>query len=219
MVRHPLLRAAVPVIGLPLLLGACGSSAKTSASDNPVVAPTTAGESTAPETTAAPTTAAATSAAPSASTSPSAAGPPRCSSAQLKATKGSGQGAAGHIFLNVILTNTGSSACHLYGYPGMALLDASKDPLTTHVHFGGGMLPATAKQNVVLAAGGEASYTLEYSDVPTGNETEAEGCPPASFEQVTPPDETASILLTAQMAPCDGNIYVSPVVSGTNGVD
>jgi hypothetical protein len=219
MVRHLLRRPLVALIGAPLLLAAaCGSSGKNASDDNPVVTPTSAATavtgseaaSSAPATTAA-------SSSPSASPS-SAPGTPRCSSTQLTATKGGGQGAAGHIFLDVIFTNTGSSACHLFGYPGMALLDKNKDPLTTHVTFGGGMLPNTPKKTVVLAVGGKASFTLAYSDVPTGNADPATACPQASFERVTPPDETASVLLTADMAPCDGKINVSPVVAGANGV-
>ena len=221
MVRHPSARTVAPLIALPLLLGAvaCGSSAKGASNDNPVVGPTATNEPSAPATSTAPTTTAPTSAASaSGSASASPAGPPRCSSSHLTATKGQGQGAAGHLFLNVIFTNTGSTSCHLFGYPGMALLDQNKDPLTTHVTFGGGMLPPTQKQNVVLAAGGKASFTLVYSDVPTGNANPSTDCPEASFEQVTPPDETAPVLLTAVMAPCDGKVNVSPVVSGTNGV-
>ena len=224
MVRHAPFRVVAPLIALPVLLGAaaCGSSAKSASSDNPVVSSTSASESSAPASSEAPSTEPATSASASASASPSPtapAGPPRCTPDQLTATKGAGQGAAGHIFLNVILTNTAKTACHLLGYPGMALLDSNRDPLTSHVTFGGGMLPPTAKQNVVLApSGGQASFTLVYSDVPTGNADPATACPEASFESITPPDDTTTVELAAVMAPCDGKVNVSPVVGGPDGV-
>lgn len=223
MVRHAPFRVVAPLIALPVLLGtaACGSSAKSASNDNPVVTSTPASESFAPATSLAPSTAPATSASASASASASTApaGPPRCTPDQLTATKGAGQGAAGHIFLNVILTNTAKAPCHLFGYPGMALLDANRDPLTTHVTFGGGMLPPTAKKDVVLApSGGQASFTLVYSDVPTGNADPTTACPEASFANITPPDDTTTVELAAVMAPCDGKVNVSPVVGGPDGV-
>jgi hypothetical protein len=138
----------------------------------------------------------------------------RCHTTALTASPGSGQGAAGHLFLVVKLTNISSSTCHLFGFPGMGLLDASRNQLATTVVRNGGQLPQATPATVSLSAGAVASFTLSYSDVPTGSAT----CPEASFANVTPPDEQDPVLLTTKLAPCGGVIDVSPVVAGPDGV-
>jgi hypothetical protein len=200
-------RRLVPVALLgSLALAGCGSSGN-AASDNPTVtsAPPAPATTSAAPTSAAPTSAAATSAA----------GPARCHTADLRAGLGDHQGAAGHLFQVVTLTNTGTAACRIFGFPGMALQDASKNAMTTTVVRNGGQLPSTAPGSVALAPGGVASFTVSWSDVPTGSAT---NCPTSASALVTPPDETDALTVALQATACGGELDVSPVVIGSGGV-
>jgi hypothetical protein len=71
---------------------------------------------------------------------------------------------------------------------------------------------------VALAPGATASFDLQYGDTPGGaqaNEPYAEACPPASGTEVTPPNASDHMVVSASMAPCAGQVLVSPVVPGS----
>ncbi len=235
-------RSAVVLLAAPLALAACssngggGKTATPPATQLPAPPSATAGSPTTdpaattpattdPSTTDASTTDASTgttTAAPSgtpASTAAPSAVPvtPRCHTSQLSATAGDGQGAAGTIYLTIVLSNTSGETCTLDGYPGMGLLDASRRPLPTTVVRGGGMLPPSRPSLVRLPPAAKASYSLTYSDVPTGGASAATQCPTASSAYVTPPDERDPLLLQTRLAPCRGELHVSPLVAGTGG--
>jgi Domain of unknown function (DUF4232) len=47
-------------------------------------------------------------------------GTPRCVTAQLRVSLGPGSGTAGAVVYPLRFTNRGRTACHLFGYPGVA---------------------------------------------------------------------------------------------------
>jgi uncharacterized protein DUF4232 len=94
-----------------------------------------------------------------------------------------GEGAAGSDYLTIDFTNTGSSSCTLYGYPGMSLANS------------GGPIGASATRDpshsptlVTLAPGAKANAVLRVADAqnyPSGT------CSPdsSSFLLIYPPNQ------------------------------
>ncbi len=108
------------------------------------------------------------------------------------------------------LRSSSSAPCVLSGYPGLLLLSAGGSPLPTNViRKGSYSFTAMAPTTVTLTAGQSVDFNLGYSDVPVGNQT---SCPPASSMEITPPNATDHLIVTADLAPCGGGtVVVSPV--------
>jgi len=141
-----------------------------------------------------------------------------CTTAGLTVTAGPGNGGAGHIGLPILFRNTGTTPCRLHGYPGVAGLNAAGKEMTQAVRTASGYLGGVGGETggaptVVLAPGQTASALVEGSDVPVGNAT---SCPTYVGLLVTPPDETHSVRLGAQLPGCSG-LQVHPVVAGQTG--
>lgn len=111
-----------------------------------------------------------------------------CSTARLKASLGDSEGAAGSDYTVIDFTNTGSTSCTLYGYPGVSLDNS------------GGQIGAAATRDpshgapkqVTLAPGAVANAIVRVTNAqnyPSGT------CSPdaASFLKIYPPNQTASI--------------------------
>jgi hypothetical protein len=176
------------------VLGACTSS--------PSVSPTTTTTTTAPTTT--------TTAPPSTTTATT------CQPSQLHIVVYGSAGAAGTIELTFSLTNTSTTTCTMYGYPGMQLLNASGADLSTNVIRGGGLtFESVAPTNVSLAPAQTAYYNLGYSDVPVGGET---SCPTASQIEITPPNDTSyAVVPVSGFDACGGGtLHVSAVFASTD---
>ncbi|CAL9348140.1 hypothetical protein SUDANB145_00412 [Streptomyces sp. enrichment culture] len=203
-----LLAGAVALLGA---LTACGGDSGGTATA-PDRSPTTAGTATdgnTAGTTAAPGTdspsAPASSAAPSTaptdtagSASASARTDGRCRTTELRASVGRVDPGAGQRNFPVVLTNTSSRTCTLYGYPGAAFVDASgkqlgPDPVRD---------PASPR-TVTLTPGKSAWSALSFAspDI-SGARTAA----PATL-LVTPPDERDALEVTwkAGEVPVGGN--------------
>jgi hypothetical protein len=159
------------------LLAGCGSA-------TPAAAPTKT--ITATVGTAATPSAAASSAS---ATTPATAGPGTCAAADLRASLGQGSGAAGTFYRLIVLTNSSSSACTLYGYPGVSFVTGQ----------GGSVIGAPATRNslikdtlVTLQPGGTASALVGVVD--TGALPQA-ACQPgqASLLQIYPPGDLGSV--------------------------
>ena len=224
------LRLAVAAAVVGLALSACSSTGGSgNAGSTPTAAPATSA-------TAAPTAGsgsgssgggsavpgASSSASPGASatgpggvpvggTAPAqASGPSACLGTQIAVSAGQSDGAAGHIGARVVLTNTSTRSCTLYGFPGVAGLDAAgkqqvQAKRVTSAYFG----TATAK-TVLLAPGGKASALVGGVDVPSGSAT---SCPTYPKLLVTPPGTRASSTVALQMPGCP-TLVVYPVVAG-----
>jgi hypothetical protein len=131
---------------------------------------------------------------------------PTCAAGQLNASLGGGNAGAGNLYRYLLLTNTGTTTCHLAGFPGLSLLDASGRPIGA---------PATREQpgysEVVLQPGGSASDTIH-----TANHQGT--CLPTSTQlRVYPPGSRASLVFPGQITNC-GNLFgITPLTSGTTG--
>src|ERR1700728_529125 len=118
--------AGLAMVVTAAALAGCSSSSASSLSS----AATTPGApaSSASAAAAAPTSSSASpGSASSAAVNPNTAagGPPACATADLKATAGVAQGAAGSVYQVIDFTNIGTASCSLYGYPGIALAGGS----------------------------------------------------------------------------------------------
>jgi hypothetical protein len=143
----------VAVACAAVLAAACGS----------IPAPGTGSTATAPAGSTATTTGPAPQPGTSSAgtTAPAAqAGP--CSTAALRVTLGSQQGAAaGHFYRTLDFTNISGASCTLYGYPGVSFVTA----------IGGSQIGAAAsrspdsKQLIVLAPGKMAHAVMDLLDV------------------------------------------------------
>jgi hypothetical protein len=188
-----------------VVLSACSSGPSSSST-------TTSTTSAAPTTTRAPLT----STTQRSSTSTTGAGPQTCASSGLAASISGSSGAAGTIETTVALKSTSTGSCVLSGYPGMQLLDSSGNSLPTNVvRKGNYSFTAMAPTTVTLATSQTAYFNIGYSDVPTGNETT---CPASTSVEITPPNDTTHLVVSANFAPCAaGTLVVSPVfAAGTN---
>jgi hypothetical protein len=140
--------------------------------------------------------------------------------AQVTATPGQSQGAAGTIVGTITLAPVGTATCTMEGYPALARFSSSGATVPTTVVDGLTVNlsgPPTQPPSVVtLSSGQQAEFTFEYSDVPTGSETQ---CASSATVTVTPPGATtASAQVPLTMAPCNnGTVEVSPVYAATAG--
>ena len=98
----------------------------------------------------------------SAATSPAAqTGPAGCLASGLQANLGVSQGTAGTIYQVIVLTNTSSATCTLYGYPGVSFVTG----------IGGSQIgkpatknPVVARSLVTLAPGAKADVLMAVHD-------------------------------------------------------
>ena len=186
------------VAGAAVVLAACSSSPSTPpkhASSNNHAAVTTTSSSTT-STTAAASTA--------------------CS--RISASPTQGQGAAGTITGVIDVTNSGTSACTVDGYPTIALFSGSGAPLTVTMTNGLSVTVSAAANaapsSVSVAPSASVQFVYQYSDVPVGSET---SCPTSESADVTMPGaSTASATFQLAIAPCgNGSIRVSPVYASS----
>jgi Protein of unknown function (DUF4232) len=162
------------------------------------------------------TPAAGSSSSPASSPSAAPAGPPTCVSSDLQASLGPSQGAAGTFYHLLILTNTSSADCTLYGYPGVSFVTGQ----------GGSVIGAPAGRNsvvpdtlVTLPPGGTASALLGVED--TGA-LPPSSCVPGTSDwlQIYPPGDTGSLFVQLKSSVCTkaGAVYmhVSAVHAGSS---
>jgi len=185
-----------------------------------VTALTTCGKQGQPDLTGAAATMRVLPSAPAASASW-----PRCGASQIQVTAtGTGAG-LGHIGVLFTLRNASSMNCRLYGYPGLLLLDARGQALPTTVvraASGAYLFAAVVPHWVALQPGAVGSFDLQYGDNPVGAQASqpyATACPTASQVEVTLPDAFDHAVVPADMAPCGGQVLVSPVVPGSQWLE
>lgn len=147
-----------------------------------------------PSASATPTSS--SSATPS-STGTTASGTPLCKAGSLTASVDStGGGAAGSVYMKLILTNSGSQPCILNGFPGVSLTSGpAGDPI-------GAAAARDASQPVtqVLLEPGKSGFAqLRYTQA--GNYPECTQAPAAGF-RVYPPEDTASLFIPQQQTAC-----------------
>jgi hypothetical protein len=141
-----------------------------------------------------------------------------CQPSSLQVTVNASQvgGAAGSTYLPVDFTNTSSSPCGLYGYPGMSFVTAG-DGSGSQIGAAAQQNPAFGKVPVHLAAGGVAHAWLQVAQA--GNYPAAT-CQPvtAHWLRVYAPGETQALYVSRAFDACSSDsaplLTVMPVRSG-----
>ena len=192
------------VAAAAFLLTACGPS-------QPQPQGTSAGASTssaAPATSTPAGSEAASTPASSSATPPSSAGPSRCKAANLTVSSDSaGGGAAGSVYSKLILTNSGTEACLLRGFPGVSLTaDANGAPIGAPARQDG----SSPVADVLLAPGQAGAAEMRYTQA--GNYSDCTPTQAAGY-RVYPPEETASLFLAEPRTAC-GNEAIELLTIG-----
>lgn len=173
-----------------LFLAGCGAgTSQAQTSSTPAASPASSASqppaSGAAAGTAAPVTAA-----------PAPAGPALCKAAGLTATTDStGGGAAGSVYMQLLLTNSGSAPCMLFGFAGVSLT-AGADGAPIGAAAARDTTPAT---EVLLEPGQAAAATLRYTQA--ANYPDCSLTPAAGF-RIYPPEDTASVFLAQPRDAC-----------------
>jgi len=172
--------------------GLAGCAAKTTTSSTPTTTVTT---TTAPSPTDSTTTAPISPSTPTTGTgvgTAPGAGLTACTSANLTASisTDAGGGAAGSTYVSLVLTNKGTVACTLQGWPGVSFVG---DGNGTQIGQAATFDRTTPHATVTLAAsGGSATSTLRI--VEAGNYSNAD-CKPTKADgfRIYPPGQKASL--------------------------
>jgi hypothetical protein len=125
---------------------------------------------------------------------------------------GNAQGAAGSSYVPVVLTNTGSAKCTLYGYPGVSFVDASGTQLGVPAKHS----PGTEK-TIKLSSGASANATLR---MPNPGNFDPSTCNQATADRlrVFPPGETHPLFIKDAAQICTtkaGRTDIGPMTFGT----
>jgi hypothetical protein len=202
--KRPLAISAIVLAGVIAAGCSSGPGAKKAASAPRITATT----SSTPATSTTPPTDAT-------STTPSATGSGACTSSQLTAAVGNGQGAAGTEIETLVFSNTGASACSLQGYAGVSFVGADGVQLGAPAVRQGSSAPPL----VSLAPGQTTSATFAFPDSSNicGN-----GGTPALGVRVYPPNQTAALFAPftgAAVCPDSptGTFTVGPIGAPDNG--
>jgi hypothetical protein len=123
-----------------------------------------------------------------------------CKTAGLTATTDStGGGAAGSVYMQLILTNAGTEPCLLKGFAGVSLTaEANGEPIGEPAARG----ESTPVTDVLLAPGQAGTATLRYSQ--PGNYTDCSRTQAAGL-RVYPPEDTASLFLAQPREACSNS--------------
>lgn len=174
------------------LAGCGGGTPQAQTSSTPASSPTSSASQ--PAASGAATGPASSAPAPAASTP---AAPGLCKAAGLTGTIDStGGGAAGSVYMKLILTNSGSEPCVLRGFAGVSLTaDANGAPIGAAATRD----ESTPAADLVLEPGQAGTATLRYSQA--ANHPDCTMAPAAGF-RIYPPEDTASLFIAQPRDAC-----------------
>jgi hypothetical protein len=199
-------------LGVAALAAGCGSSSSVGAASPPPTAIATTPAPT-PSVTLTTTPTATPTPTPTVTVTAPVAGA-GCTSGQLKLSLGVAQGTAGTTYQTIVFTNTGSTACTLFGYPGVSYVDAkgaiigkpsSRDP--------------GKKKTITLAPNGQANALLRQPD-PGVFAPSSCHMTTADRLQVYPPDQTVALFVHDNAQVCTtgaGRSGIGPILAGDGG--
>ncbi|NJP47288.1 DUF4232 domain-containing protein [Actinacidiphila epipremni] len=131
---------------------------------------------------------------------------PMCAASQLTAALGGSDAGAGNLYRYLLLTNHGSTACHLTGYPGVSLLDAGGKRIGTPADR-----QAMGYSQVVLGPGQTASDTIH-----TANRMGT--CWAASAKvRIYPPGSKQWLDVPGEVTICSDLFTITPLTAGRTG--
>ena len=194
----------VPLLSAGLLAAGCAASSSTSGASGAAAGSTGAGASAsassgASSTGASPTGSSTAAGSGTSGTTTTSSGTPACTSADLQASLGGGAGAGmsqNHTGLQ--LRNSGSSACTLYGYPGVSWVRGASG-----IQTGAAAVrqadPSGTETTVTLAPGAVASAPLDIVDAAVIPPSE---CKPVAVRglRIYPPGQKAALFLSLPTA-------------------
>ena len=129
--------------------------------------------------------------------------PAFCPTSQLYATLASPNGAAGTVYYQLVLRNTGRATCIEQGYPGVSFVAGSSGQ---QVGAAASRSPGTIT-TVTLAPGASATATL--GSVNAGNFPSDCNETPVLGLRVYPPEQTTSLYVPHQNTACANTKYVT----------
>jgi Domain of unknown function (DUF4232) len=190
--------AVLLALTVAVAVAGCSSSRKSATATTTTSAPS---GSTSTSSSSSSTSATSSSSVSSSSSVPT--GPAFCPSSQLAASLGSPNGAAGTVYYQLTLRNTGTSTCIEQGYPGVSFVGGSDGH---QVGAAASRAPGTVT-TVTLAPGASAVSTLGIVDAhnfPSDcNVTSVLGL------RVYPPDERAALYVPHSDSACANTKYVT----------
>lgn len=132
-----------------------------------------------------------------------------CRAAQLRLNSETGDAGAGGRTNVFGVSNIGTAACSVSGYPAVSLLDAQGRALTA---IRSEQNPQTATP-VNIPVGGKAFFDIHWTVVPFEGGGERV-CPSAARVRVLIPGDTAALAIPLAFQPCGGRIRVNPFRAG-----
>lgn len=142
-----------------------------------------------------------------------------CGDADVTVSTAQSQGAAGHLSMLLVFTNTSDHVCALRGYPGASMIGVGGKDLadaTRTLHgYSGGAVGLSTTPRVVLKPSETASAVLEWSDVPTGSGANG-GCvaPDPIALAVTPPNTRQTTMISVAQPQVCAEFQIHPVLAG-----
>ncbi|MGH8979977.1 MAG: DUF4232 domain-containing protein [Acidimicrobiales bacterium] len=187
----------VLVVGVGAFFAGRETATTSSPASNSTSTTSTTSRSSKSTTTSSPTTTTAASA--------------KCQLSQLTIAESGAGGAAGTEEHTYSLVNSSSTACTLYGYPGILLLGPGSAPEPTTVARGGGLsFESIAASTVKLVPGATAYFNVGTSDV-------TPPCSTSTAVEITPPTNTTHAVVASSVTACDnGTVHVSAVFGSTD---
>ena len=180
-------------VGVALLLSGCGNT--TDGQSQGAVTTHTSKKPTVHTSTTADAGSGSSSGTTSAGSS-SGSAPGQCATSQLDASLGAGDGAAGSVYYQVVLTNTGDQPCATGGFGGVSFVGGGQG-----IQIGAAAVREQKDQarTIVLQPGDKATATLQEAEA--GNYDKATCKPtPADGLRIYPPNNTRSLFVKQDSA-------------------
>lgn len=121
------------------------------------------------------------------------AGPTTCRTSDLKVTLGQGEGAAGSQYRPLRITNNGSTACSLFGFPGVSMVDAAGKQVGKPADRSG----SQASGRVVMKPGQQEQVTLRIVNADNYGNGQCHRTGAAGI-RVYPPGERHSVVVAVK---------------------
>jgi Protein of unknown function (DUF4232) len=114
---------------------------------------------------------------------------------------------SGHSVVIVKVTNSGASACQLFGYPTVQLKGPGGTVTTIAQANTGGQAATATPSAVPVAVGGAAQFIVELTNVPAG----ANNCVNVTSLAFQLPNGGSSVTLPWSQKPCPPTFYVGAI--------